>query len=50
MFKMNKIYLMDINVDKKGTPKTRVMLWFGIYLFNRIPIEDLLFGKPIFAI
>lgn len=41
---------MDINVDKKGTPKTRVMLWFGIYLFNRIPIENLLFDKPIFAI
>lgn len=47
---MNKIYLMDINVDEKGTPKTRVMRWFGIYLFNRIPIENLLFDKPIFAI
>ena len=30
---------MDINVDEKGTPKTRVMLWFGIYLFNQIQIE-----------
>ena len=30
MFKMNKLFFMDINVAKKRHPKTRTVLWVGI--------------------